>query len=93
MTALQPHRVRWILIPGCTLPWPKDNRAHVTQARDILNMHAPVFGLRGCLNFFGGVVPLVNSLLARLPVPITAVQVCPSLFFFVFFSSSSVPLK
>ena len=30
-----------------------DNRAHVAQARDLSSMHAPMFGLRGCLNFFG----------------------------------------
>ena len=29
-----------------------DNRAHVAQARDLSSMHAPMFGLRGCLNFF-----------------------------------------
>ena len=37
------------------LPWPKnwDNRAHVAQARDLSSMHASMFGLRACLNFFG----------------------------------------
>ena len=30
-----------------------DKRAHVTQARDLSSMHAPMFGLRACLNFFG----------------------------------------
>ena len=30
-----------------------DNRAHVAQARDLSSMHAPMFGLRACLNFFG----------------------------------------
>ena len=29
------------------------NRAHATQARDLSSMHAPMFGLSGCLNFFG----------------------------------------
>ena len=27
--------------------------AHVAQALDLSSMHAPLFGLRGCLNFFG----------------------------------------
>ena len=31
----------------------RDNRAHVTQARVLSSMHAPMFGLRACLNFFG----------------------------------------
>ena len=37
------------------LPWPKKlrNCLHVAQARDLSSMHAPMFGLRGCLNFFG----------------------------------------
>ena len=30
-----------------------DNRAHVAQARDLSSMHAPMFGLRGCLNISG----------------------------------------
>ena len=30
-----------------------DNRAHVAQARDLSSMHAPMIGLRACLNFFG----------------------------------------
>ena len=30
-----------------------NNRAHVAQARDLLSMHAPLFGLRACFNFFG----------------------------------------
>ena len=30
-----------------------DNRTHVAQARDLSSMHAPMFGLRACLNFFG----------------------------------------
>ena len=30
-----------------------DNRAHVAQARDLSSMHAPMFGLHACLNFFG----------------------------------------
>ena len=30
-----------------------DSRAHVAQARDLSSMHAPMFGLRACLNFFG----------------------------------------
>ena len=30
-----------------------DNRAHVAQARDLSSMHAPMFGLRGCFNFYG----------------------------------------
>ena len=29
------------------------HRAHVAQECDLLSMHAPMFGLRGCLNFFG----------------------------------------
>ena len=30
-----------------------DSRAHVAQARDLSSMHAPMFGLCGCLNVFG----------------------------------------
>ena len=30
-----------------------DNRAHVAQACDLSSMHASMFGLRACLNFFG----------------------------------------
>ena len=30
-----------------------DNHAHVAQARDLSSMHAPMFGLRACFNFFG----------------------------------------
>ena len=30
-----------------------DNRAHMAQARDLSSMHAPMFGLRACLIFFG----------------------------------------
>ena len=30
-----------------------DNGAHVAQARDLSSMHAPMFGLRACFNFFG----------------------------------------
>ena len=46
------------LILECTLlPWPKKlrhSRARgVAQACDLSSMHAPMFGLRGCLNFFG----------------------------------------
>ena len=29
------------------------NGAHVVQAGNLSSMHAPMFGLRGCLNFFG----------------------------------------
>ena len=40
------------------LPWPKkrDSRAHVAQALDLSSMHAPMFGLRACLNFLARVV-------------------------------------
>ena len=39
---------------NCYYPGHKnwDNRAHVVQARDLSSIHAPMFGLRGCLNFF-----------------------------------------
>ena len=30
-----------------------NSRAHVTQARDLSSMHAPMFGLRACFNVFG----------------------------------------
>ena len=30
-----------------------DNRVHVAEVRDLLSMHAPMFGVRACLNFFG----------------------------------------
>ena len=30
-----------------------DNSAHVAQARDLSSTHAPMIGLRACLNFFG----------------------------------------
>ena len=40
----------WCYYPG-QKNW--DNRAHVAQARDLSSMHAPMFGLRACLNFFG----------------------------------------
>ena len=30
-----------------------NSRAHVAQARDLSSMHAPMFGLRACFNFFG----------------------------------------
>ena len=33
-----------------------DSRAHVVQARDLSSMHAPMFGLRACLNFLARVV-------------------------------------
>ena len=43
--------------PNCCYYYPGqknwDNLAHVAQARDLSSMHAPMFGLRGCLNFFG----------------------------------------
>ena len=38
-----------------------DGRTHVAQARDLSSMHAPMFGLRGCLNFFGQGSNLRNS--------------------------------
>ena len=30
--------------------------AHVAQARNLSSMHAPMFGLRGCLNFLARIV-------------------------------------
>ena len=45
-------------------PWPKkvETTARTSpQAHDLSSMHAPLFGLRGCLNFFGQpAVVLVN---------------------------------
>ena len=40
----------WKYYPG-QKNW--NSRAHVTQARDLSSMHAPMFGLRACFNFFG----------------------------------------
>ena len=64
--------IGWLLCTGFTvrriiLPWPKKKiettSPHVTQACDLSSMHAPMFGLRACLNFFLArvVVGTINS--------------------------------
>ena len=50
-TQTPPYCIRVQYYPGQKKKW--DNRAHMAQARDLSSMHAPMFGLRACLNFFG----------------------------------------
>ena len=54
-TLKNPNRMIPYLVPWWYYPGQKnwDKRAHMAQVRDLSSMHAPMFGLCACLNFFG----------------------------------------
>ena len=52
--SISPKESHMILFKSrTTLAKKIETAAHVAQARDLSSMHAPMFGLRACFNFFG----------------------------------------